>query len=88
MDDNNNFKSFELSNKDFPILKSIGNTSSSASKKSEQDQNSTSLTELSLGTKDQKGDSSVSSSKGAAPVVPSLAMEAKEKCTWIEEKTN
>ncbi|CAJ2641694.1 unnamed protein product [Trifolium pratense] len=100
---NNNSKSFELSNDDFPILKCIGNTSSSASQKSEQDQKSAPpqiiiefgtysssqpLTKLSLGTKDQKGDSSVSSSQGAAPVVPSLAGKGKEKCTRIEEKMN
>ncbi|GAU24462.1 hypothetical protein TSUD_319390 [Trifolium subterraneum] len=83
MDDNNNSMSFKLSNEDFPILESIFNTRSSTSKISEQDQNAASLKELSLGTKDQKGDSSVSSSKGAAPVVPSLAVEAKEKCSSL-----
>jgi hypothetical protein len=75
----------------------------SASQKSEQDQNSAPpqiiiefgtysisqpLTELSLGTKDQKGDSSVSSSQGAAPVLPSLPVESKEICTRNEEKMN
>jgi hypothetical protein len=102
MDDNNS-KSFELANEDFPILQNIGNTRSSASQKSEQDQNSAPpqiiiefgtysisqpLTELSLGTKDQKGDSSVSSSQGAAPVLPSLPVESKEICTRNEEKMN
>ncbi|PNX93390.1 nucleotidyltransferase domain protein [Trifolium pratense] len=85
---NNNFKSFELSNEYFPILQSIGNTSFLTSKKSEQHQNSASLTELRLETKVQKGDSSVSSSQGAAVVVPSLAVEAKGKCTRIKEKMN
>jgi hypothetical protein len=102
MDDNNS-KSFELANEDFPILQSIGNTRSSASQKSEQDQNSAPpqiiiefgtysisqpLTELSLGTKDQKGNSTVSSSQGAAPVLPSLPVESKEICTRNEEKMN
>ncbi|GAU24460.1 hypothetical protein TSUD_319370 [Trifolium subterraneum] len=41
------------------------------------------LTELGLGTKDQKRNSSVSSSKGAAPVVPSLAVQAKGKCSSL-----
>ena len=73
-----NSKSFELSKEDFPVLSSIGNSSSSTSHQPEQDQNSSSpqiyikfgtysvsksLKELSLGTKDQKKDSGVSSSK-------------------------
>jgi hypothetical protein len=86
MNDNNS-KSFELSNEYFPIL-SFGNTSSPAYKKSEQDQNSAPLTKPSLGTKDQKRNSNVSSSQGAALVVPSLAVEAKEKYTRNEEKMN
>ncbi|KAK2390995.1 PAP/OAS1 substrate-binding domain superfamily [Trifolium repens] len=86
MNDNNS-KSFELSNEYFPIL-SIGNTSSPTYKKFEQDQNSAPLTKPSLGTKEQKRSSNVSSSQGAAPFVPSLAVEAKEKYTRIEEKMN
>jgi hypothetical protein len=86
MNDNNS-KSFELSNEYFPIL-SIGNTSSLAYKNFEQEQNSAPLTKPSLGTKDQKRSSNVSSSQGAAPFVPSLAVEAKEKYTRIEEKMN
>jgi hypothetical protein len=86
MNDNNS-KSFELSNEYFPIL-SIGNTSSPAYKNFEQEQNSAPLTKPSLGTKDQKRSSNVSSSQGAAPFVPSLAVEAKEKYTRIEEKMN
>jgi hypothetical protein len=86
MNDNNS-KSFELSNEYFPIL-SFGNTSSPAYKKSEQDQNSAPLTKPSLGTKDKKRNSNVSSSQGASLVVPSLAVEAKEKYTRNEEKMN
>ena len=97
-----NSKSFELSKEDFPVLSSIGNSSSSASHQSEQDQNSSSpqlyiefgtygvsksQKELSLGTKDQKKDSGGSSSKGATtPVFPSRAVQSKEKCTRMEKK--
>ncbi|KEH35564.1 putative polynucleotide adenylyltransferase [Medicago truncatula] len=114
-----NSKSFELSKEDFPVLSSIGNSSLSASHQSEQDQNSSSpqiyiefgtysasksLKELSLGTKDQKKDSGVSSSKtlgtkdrkkdsggssskcATTPVVPSRAVQTKEKCTRMEKK--
>lgn len=114
-----NSKSFELSKEDFPVLSSIGNSSLSASHQSEQDQNSSSpqiyiefgtysvsksLKELSLGTKDQKKDSGVSSSKtlgtkdrkkdsggssskgATTPVVPSRAVQAKEKCSRMEKK--
>jgi hypothetical protein len=114
-----NSKSFELSKEDFPVLSSIGNSSSSACHQSEQDQNysspqiyiefgtysaSKSLKELSLGTKDQKKDSGVSSSKtlgtkdrkkdsgclsskcATTPVVPSRAVQTKEKCIRMEKK--
>ncbi|KAL5079023.1 hypothetical protein RYX36_007444, partial [Vicia faba] len=90
-------KSFELSNEDFPLLLSIGNRNSSASQQSEPHHNSSSpqmflefgtrsipqpATEMSLGRKSQKEDSSATT-----PVVPSLAVETKGKCARVEEKT-
>ncbi|KAL5079024.1 hypothetical protein RYX36_007445 [Vicia faba] len=90
-------KSFELSNEDFPLLSSIGNRNSSASQQSEPHHNSSSpqmflefgtrsipqpATEMSLGRKSQKEDSSATT-----PVVPSLAVETKGKCARVEEKT-
>ncbi|KAL5075324.1 hypothetical protein RYX36_014308 [Vicia faba] len=93
----NSSKSFELSNEDFPLLSSIGNRNSSASQQSELHHNSSSpqmflefgtrsisqpATEMSLGRKSQKEDSSATT-----PVVPSLAVETKGKCARVEEKT-
>ncbi|CAI8598564.1 unnamed protein product [Vicia faba] len=96
MNDNSS-KSYELFNEDFPLLSSIGNSSSEASQQSELDHSSSSpqmsiefgtygiphsATEPSLGKKSQKEDSSATT-----PVVPSLAVETKGKCARVEEKT-